>query len=330
MVTHSEPSVGSRAPGDLERISSFVIQASAPDQLAEQIAPVAPGVHIEATVAGVFAAQVRVWRLPRVGFVSLDLSHGGRTLFGDDRDFFVLTVPLAGKAAVYSAGRVDEYVSGEAHVSHPDEPFDCRHTRGTRFLGASLDASLVRSHARALDEDGAARAHPSLRLLSTDPRHASFFRYLSWLSQELQREDPALAVPRIAWETEDLLVAMLVDACWPAEVARREGSSDELRRVEEFLATRLRTAISLPEVSTAAGVSLRTLTRAFHKKHGVGPIGFLRRRRLEATRRVLLAAEPGSESVTKVAVRYGFAHLGRFAGEYRKAFGESPSETLRR
>jgi AraC-like DNA-binding protein len=31
-----------------------------------------------------------------------------------------------------------------------------------------------------------------------------------------------------------------------------------------------------------------------------------------------------------VALYYGFAHLGRFAGEYRKAFGESPSETLRR
>jgi len=80
---------------------------------------------------------------------------------------------------------------------------------------------------------------------------------------------------------------------------------------------------------TPAGVSIRTLTRAFNHKHGVGPIGFMCRCRLQAARRDLLAAEPGSESFTEVALLYGFAHLGHFAGEYRKAFQKSPSGTLR-
>lgn len=40
---------------------------------------------------------------------------------------------------------------------------------------------------------------------------------------------------------------------------------------------------------------------------------------------------PGSRaSVTDVAVRWGFFHLGRFAQQYRERFGVLPSETVRR
>ena len=35
-------------------------------------------------------------------------------------------------------------------------------------------------------------------------------------------------------------------------------------------------------------------------------------------------------TVTQVAERWGFHHLGSFAVEYRKRWGEAPSETLRR
>jgi hypothetical protein len=34
--------------------------------------------------------------------------------------------------------------------------------------------------------------------------------------------------------------------------------------------------------------------------------------------------------VTEVAVHFGFLELGRFSVEYRRAFGERPSATLRR
>jgi AraC-like DNA-binding protein len=34
--------------------------------------------------------------------------------------------------------------------------------------------------------------------------------------------------------------------------------------------------------------------------------------------------------VTRTALAFGFAHLGRFSASYRRMFGETPSETLRR
>jgi AraC-like DNA-binding protein len=38
---------------------------------------------------------------------------------------------------------------------------------------------------------------------------------------------------------------------------------------------------------------------------------------------------PGCGGVAEIAGRCGFTELGRFAGAYRTAFGESPSTTLR-
>jgi AraC-like DNA-binding protein len=327
MVTRPAARAGPNPPDSPQGIRSFVFRTADPDHFAEQIAPVAPGVRTEAADTGDFAVKVRAWRLPRAGIVSIDMGHG-RNRFADERDFFVLTAPLAGKTEVRSGHREDEIVPGEVHLSPPYEPFDCNHFPRAPFLGLRLDAGLLRSHARALDEGGRGRARSSSCVVSSGARCASFRHYLHWLSRELQREGSTLAAPQVAWETEDLLVAMLAEACWPPDAARGAANRDALRRAEEFLAAHMRTAVSLPEVAAVAGVSLRTLTRAFHKKHGIGPIGFLRQRRLHAARRDFLSAPPGSESVTHVALRYGFAHLGRFASEYRKAFGEYPSETL--
>ena len=64
-------------------------------------------------------------------------------------------------------------------------------------------------------------------------------------------------------------------------------------------------------------------------RHGIGPIGFLHRRRLDAARRDLIDAVPGTVTVTEVANRYCLAHTGRFAIAYRRAFGESPSDSLK-
>jgi AraC family ethanolamine operon transcriptional activator len=51
--------------------------------------------------------------------------------------------------------------------------------------------------------------------------------------------------------------------------------------------------------------------------------------RLNRVRRILARA-PEGVSVTDAATRFGFFHLGRFSGQYRRLFGELPFETLRR
>jgi len=77
-------------------------------------------------------------------------------------------------------------------------------------------------------------------------------------------------------------------------------------------------------------VSQRTLRKAFHKNHGAPPCRQLRMLRLSHARSALLSADCKFATVTEIATSFGFVELGRFSVEYRKAFGESPSDTLHR
>lgn len=86
---------------------------------------------------------------------------------------------------------------------------------------------------------------------------------------------------------------------------------------------------STAELARGTGVSARALQRAFESSGHPSPMAYLRRLRLHNVRAELAAHSPDSVTVTTVAVRWGFLHLGRFASQYRQLFGESPSQTLR-
>ena len=87
--------------------------------------------------------------------------------------------------------------------------------------------------------------------------------------------------------------------------------------------------VPVSELARTVGATLRTLERAVSAVHATTPFEFLRALRLAEARQTLSTCGSAT-TVTEVAMRFGFRELGRFAGEYRDRFGESPSDTLRR
>ncbi|WP_421848604.1 helix-turn-helix domain-containing protein [Marinomonas sp.] len=75
------------------------------------------------------------------------------------------------------------------------------------------------------------------------------------------------------------------------------------------------------------GMSRRGLYDVFMKLLGVNPSTYLRQLRLHGVRKDILL-EPHS-SVTEIAFRWGFWHLGVFSQYYKEQFGELPSKTQR-
>ncbi|MEA3412767.1 MAG: helix-turn-helix domain-containing protein [Pseudomonadota bacterium] len=102
-----------------------------------------------------------------------------------------------------------------------------------------------------------------------------------------------------------------------------------IRRSRDLLEARAGERVSVRELTSAAGVSERTLRTAFNDYFGVGPAHYLQLRQLHQVHRALRAAGPGSRSVTDVLVRHGVWEFGHFASRYHRLFGETPSKTLR-
>ena len=101
-----------------------------------------------------------------------------------------------------------------------------------------------------------------------------------------------------------------------------------VHRAARFIDAHLEEPLSVDGVAAAAGIAGRTLHQHFRDR-GLSPMRYVRERRFVEVRRDLLLADP-RDNVTAIATRWGFCHLGRFAVEYRKRYGETPSQTLRR
>jgi AraC-like DNA-binding protein len=102
-----------------------------------------------------------------------------------------------------------------------------------------------------------------------------------------------------------------------------------VRQAEEIMRARRTEPLSILDIAAELGVGMRSLQLAFMAARAMGPRDVLMRMRLEQARERLLAAQSG-DTVTVIVLDCGFTHLGRFSGAYRRAYGETPGETLSR
>lgn len=101
-----------------------------------------------------------------------------------------------------------------------------------------------------------------------------------------------------------------------------------VKRAEEYMRVNASEAITLEMLAREAGCSIRSLNQGFQQFRNTTPMRFLRQVRL-ARAHADLSREASSTGISEIALRWGFSHLGRFSSEYRRHYGELPSETAR-
>ncbi len=143
--------------------------------------------------------------------------------------------------------------------------------------------------------------------------------------------DPAMVSrPREVAALEDGILTAAGDALLPERPQTRIHDDKRLaRRVDGYLRERLDEPVTIAELCDAFDVPARTLHHAFRREFGTTPKAFHKALRLDRARR-LLQSTAAQLSVTEAAIRHGFFQLAHFAVDYRRMFGESPSQTLRR
>ncbi|TWT84339.1 Exoenzyme S synthesis regulatory protein ExsA [Planctomycetes bacterium CA13] len=132
-------------------------------------------------------------------------------------------------------------------------------------------------------------------------------------------------------EIEDQMLRTIAEGlCGRAGEVRERNRVKYVRQARDYIEAHLGRVVRLSDVATNAGVSSRTLGLAFREVLGVTPVEYIRTRRLNRARQLLLSSAHVSNPITHTAIQCGLPHLGYFSRDYMKLFGELPSQTLKR
>lgn len=146
--------------------------------------------------------------------------------------------------------------------------------------------------------------------------------------------DATSADPRYAemLGVDDLLYRWTVQALGLLTPADQTASGDvehhRLDAVCDLVGTAYERPLTLTEMEAISGMSARALQYGFKTRFGCSPMEWQRRERIRMAHNRLLFAAPG-ETITQIAYSMGFASSAAFAAQYRRYFGETPSQTFR-
>ncbi|WP_340540107.1 AraC family transcriptional regulator [Nocardioides sp. GXZ039] len=243
--------------------------------------------------------------------------------------FYLLQIPLSGSARVRVGDRV---VASNRHIAtlpSPDEPVDMIWSDDCEMLLVYLRREVVEAH-----HDGRP-VHFDPHVDLDQPALRSWSRLLQYTADELER-DSGLLGSAVTSATRPHLEQALITGLLEAQPnSTRVAPADErpvvsmaVRRAVDLVHDDPAREWRVADLAAECGVSVRSLQEGFRRERGVTPLGEIRDARLARARADLLAGTPDSTSVTEVAARWGFFHLGRFAQVYRERHGETPSQTL--
>jgi len=303
---------------------------SDPFAFEEFLSPIAGGVKIRPMVGSRFRGNIEMKRLQKVGLFSLE-TDSFLAQKPPEQNFYGFSIPLTAPFTVSSPGYDQAFGQANAHMLSPGLPFTfkCREKCNALVANFFVD-SMETYRERTLQEITASGKfigpHVSLMSVTGSNLYRSVVR--TWVA--LGVDDCAMNVIARQELEDDLLESFLSLAENPlATTSLITSPSDQaLDNIEDYICANLDSAITRDDLAAEAGISIRSLSRAFERKYGLGPMAFVRQRRLDTCFAQLRGSERDATTVTEVAMAYGFWHIGKFAIAYREAFGESPSATL--
>jgi AraC-like DNA-binding protein len=267
----------------------------------------------------------------------------GHLIYGADaellvppmRDCYHMNLTLHGQTMNSQRGRWASTEAGHSGVLFsPTDAFTVRWSPEAIQYAVKLPRRSVEAHLGKLIHQPV--EHPvsfDLGFDLTSPAGQSLLSTVHFLRRELARPGGIATMPAARDELESLVLTQLLLAIPSnyAELLRtREppAKNEHVRRVVDLIEAHPERDLTLAELAHAAGTTARALQRGFQEVVGMSPTAYVRAVRLDRVHAELLAEH--SVSVTDVAMKWGFFHLGRFAQQYRERFGVVPSQTVRR
>jgi AraC family ethanolamine operon transcriptional activator len=137
-----------------------------------------------------------------------------------------------------------------------------------------------------------------------------------------------IVLDELEYEIPRLLIMSLhssqVEGGIPSESLRHYA----LKKALSYISMHPKRTTTVRDLAMITHVSERTLELAFQERYAMTPKFYMKSVRLNGVHRELWNADRSAAKITDVANRWGFWHMGQFAKDYRRFFGELPSDTL--
>jgi AraC-like DNA-binding protein len=250
---------------------------------------------------------------------------------GDLETAYHVLMPLSGAVQCRQLGYLVAADPSCALVLQPVGDIELTWAADCRVVSVKVErAALEREMDATLDRQVASPLPLSASFGTRSGPGRSWSALLRLLLQELNRPDGLLDQPQMARHWRDLVIsglALTVEHPYSHEPSVRRPRT--VKRALDAMHAEPGKQFTAAELAAIAGVGVRVLQESFKQHVGMSPLTYLRRMRLDGVHAELSRADPWQVGVSEVATRWGFTHLGRFAGAYRQRFGEPPSQTLR-
>ncbi len=279
-----------------------------------------------------FRMRLQLGRVGALTLTTLGFGTEAELALEAQRDFMLVTTQFAGCVEIASgAGHVGGG-SGLVAVDSTESEILKRFSADSRRLHVRIERGAI--EALCAQVLGRSLRQPLVFQPSIDSGCAAYGHWLDALRLLLGYvRAPAAENPLLQRLEETVMLMLLTEHRHNySELLRLRPplpAPRHIRAAEDYMRANLRSPLTLSEIARAAGVSLRTLTQGFRQYRGTTPMHCVRDIRLDAVRLELQKASSRS-SVAYVANSWGFGHLGRFAADYQRRFGERPSDTLKR
>lgn len=192
-----------------------------------------------------------------------------------------------------------------------------------------LTARLRRIRSDIL-ESGTSRGRGRSILVSLGPKVADILRRL--MHKGIHQSRSSSSQVEIASNLAAIVSTLVETRIGYPENSSRIRTDESLRTIKcalEFIEANLSSPIAMDSICKNCAASCSKLERTFRRELAISPTQYILARRLDAVNRALKVPQSGKDTIGRIAMDFGFTHLGRFASDYRKHFGELPSETSR-
>lgn len=284
-----------------------------------------------------FEAQVRSFELAQLHVAQVKYGSEVVASMSQPHPLWVFAYVRAGSTRTRTLagprdGNSDEaFSAGCAGVNSPDTVMDLAMSADAELVNLRVHAEDMRAACRSLlGAEQADNLRFDMRALPGSDGVRTLSRVMKHLGDATRFVHPAARRFELTLRDAALYELLLG---WPNSAMRATKQEEALppstRRARDYIHAHAAEVPTVAEIAAAAGVGVRALALGFEKHFGMAPLRYLQQVRLDGVRAQLLAAAP-NDTVTRVALDWGFANAGVFAARYRERFGEPPSETLRR